>query len=126
MLNREDVYVLSFAALVALIGYAVFVIFGPQCALSLGLSASLFLIGAKLYRTEVIWSKLLGALIIAAGAGVFTTMMLGPFAGAVASLLALIYFLVRILQTPEAEESREMTKPFEKPSETKAQKKVVF
>jgi len=97
---REDVLILFLAALAAVVGYFAN-LFAPQYGLSIGISVALFLIGARFYLIEASWSKLLGSLIIAAGAGVFAMMMLGPFAGAVASLLTLVYFVARILQTSE-------------------------
>jgi len=69
--------------------------FGPQYGLSIGVSA--LLIGAGFHRVEASWSRLLGSLIIAAGAGTFVAAMLGPFAGAAAFLLSLICFLKRTL-----------------------------
>ena len=62
--------------------------------MTIDVSAFLLLIGAGFYRVEASWSRLLGSLIIAAEAGTFMAVMLGPFAGAVAFLLSLVYFFM--------------------------------
>jgi hypothetical protein len=95
--DKEDVFILVLAASAAVVGYFVSNFFEPQYGLSIGVSVFLLLIGAGFYRVEASWSRLLGSLIMAAGAGTFVAAMLGPFAGAVAFLLSLVYFLMRTL-----------------------------
>jgi hypothetical protein len=95
--DKEDAFILVLAASAAVAGYFVSSLFGPQYGLSIGVSAFLLLIGARFYLVEASWSRLLGSLIIAAGAGTFVAAMLGPFAGAVAFLLSLVYFIMRTL-----------------------------
>ena len=95
--TKEHIFLLFALVLAALIVYFGSKYYGLLYGMLAGLSAFFFLIGARFYVAETNEERLLGSFIMAAGIGIYVTVMLGFYAGIGAFLLSLAGFLAYIL-----------------------------